>query len=277
MIKPGTSKASCNNNDNKSMKTHDGSNEYYNLLFLGPSGVGKSTFINAFVNYLMYDTLGKARNAHPVVLIKSKFLITDENFVEKVISVSAGNNTTDESDVLGDSATQETKIYTFPILGKKKVLRLIDTPGIGDTRGIDQDELNCDDIFQRISRYDKIHAICFLLKPNDARVTAEFEFCIKELLSRLDKSATDNIVFIFTNSRASLYRPGDTLPALQRLLQDIKEQPPYAEIPLRKENIFCMDNEAFRFLMAMREVKFDAEAVAELEKSWNVSREVCLR
>lgn len=277
MVKPGTSKASNNNNNNESTKTHDNSNEYYNLLFFGPSGVGKSTFINAFVNYLLYDTLGTAKDAYPIVLIKSKFLITDENLVERVISVSGGGSTTDESDVLGDSATQETKIYTFPILGKKKMLRLIDTPGIGDTRGIDQDELNCDDIFQKISQYDKIHAICFLLKPNDARVTAEFEFCVKELLSRLHKSATDNIVFIFTNSRASLYRPGDTLPALQRLLQNIREQPPYADIPLRKENIFCMDNEAFRFLMAMREVKFDDEAVAEFEKSWNVSREVCLR
>lgn len=269
MGKPGSKNS---NNTTKAVANND---TVYNLLFLGPTGVGKSTFINAFVNYLMYESLEKARRSQPVVLIKSKFVITDDDLVEKVISVTGDANPTNESDVLGDSATQESKVYTFPILGKKKQLRLIDTPGIGDTRGIDQDEINCDDILQKISRYDEIHAICILLKPNNARLTAQFEFCIKQLLSRLDKSATDNIIFVFTNSRSSFYRPGDTMPALQRLLQNIKDQSPHVDIPLKKENTFCMDNEAFRFLMAMKEVRFKEEEIAQFAKSWDVSREVC--
>lgn len=273
MGKPGANKATNKNNSQNNISN----DKPYNILFLGPTGVGKSTFINSFVNYLTKTTLAKARNAQTIVLIKSKFVVTDENLVEKVISVSGTANAENESDVLGDSATQESKVYTFPILGQKKILRLIDTPGIGDTRGIDQDEKNCEDILQTISRYNELHAICILLQPNNARLTAQFEFCIKQLLSRLDRSATDNIIFIFTNSRQSFYRPGDTMSALQRLLDNIRKQSPHIDIRIRKENTFCMDNEAFRFLMAMKQVKFKQEEVAEFEKSWNTSREACLR
>lgn len=251
--------------------------QFYNILFLGQTGVGKSTFINAFVNYLRSDSLSKAKETSPLVLISSKFVLTNDNLEEKVIvtdSVIAGPE--NESKVLGDSATQEARPYVFPLLGVKKSLRLIDTPGIGDTRGIDQDNINCDNILKAISLYEELHAICILLKPNNARITAQFEFCIKQLLSRLEKSAAENIIFIFTNSRSTFYRPGDTLPALKKLLEGIKEQPPHVEIPLTPKNIYCMDNEPFRFLIAMKEVKFTPAEEAQFERSWEVSRKVCL-
>jgi GTPase SAR1 family protein len=31
-----------------------------NILLLGPTGVGKTTFINAFANYLVYNSLDEA-------------------------------------------------------------------------------------------------------------------------------------------------------------------------------------------------------------------------
>jgi hypothetical protein len=86
--------------------------------------------------------------------------------------------------------------------------RLVDTPGIGDPRGIDQDRLNFDNNLAYVARINELHAICVLLKPNQSVLTAHFKYCIGQLLTRLHKSAAENIVFCFTNARASLYDGG---------------------------------------------------------------------
>ncbi|CAF5081592.1 unnamed protein product, partial [Rotaria sp. Silwood1] len=78
-----------------------------NILLLGESGVGKSTFINAFVNYLKFDKL-KAAEKNPIVLIPVSFIMTtDDNFTEHVVKFE-GNDTlsNEDHDNLGHSVTQ---------------------------------------------------------------------------------------------------------------------------------------------------------------------------
>ena len=118
---------------------------------------------------------------------------------------------------------------------------LIDTPGIGDCRGIEKNKENFENILLFLTRYDKINAVVVLLKPNNARLTVTFKFCVLELLTHLHKSLVSNIIFAFTNSRGTFYRPGDSLPVLKELLQEKK-----IAIDLSPSNYFCFDNEAFR-------------------------------
>jgi predicted GTPase len=84
------------------------------------------------------------------------------------------------------------------------VIRLIDTPGIGDTRGIEQDKRNFADILSTLASFDKLHGILILLKPNSARLTLMFKFCVTELLTHLHRDAARNMVFGFTKSVKSL-------------------------------------------------------------------------
>nr|XP_002170736.3 uncharacterized protein LOC100209799 [Hydra vulgaris] len=228
-----------------------------NILILGETGVGKSTWINAFLNYLSFSSLDEAKSNDLLSLIPSQFSLYDENYIEVKITTGTDVN---EAQVIGQSATQKTKIYSF-MIGDTKI-RLIDTPGVGDTRGIEQDKLNFEDILSTLSYLDKLHGICILLKPSESRLSVMFEFCIKELLYYLHKDACRNIVFCFTNTRQNFYQPGGTVNMLKELLHKNK----LVDIPICKKTMYCFDSESYRYLAA---VKSKTESLLFLENLFN--------
>jgi predicted GTPase len=194
--------------------------DYVNILTLGETGVGKSTFINAFVNYLSHASLDDAKAAEGLMsVVPCSFPLqvmddSSQEIEERMIRVGERK---DEADgAKGASATQQTNVYSITI--GTKTYRLIDTPGIGDTRGLAYDKKNMSDILQTLSSYESLHGILILLKSNYSRLTIMFRFCVKELLAHLHRSAAQNIAFGFTNTRISNYTPGDTFSPLKALL-----------------------------------------------------------
>ena len=126
-------------------------------------------------------------------------------------------------------------------------MRIIDTPDIGDTRGMKQDKENVQNVLDHLATLDFLHGICILLKPNNARLDIMFEYCIKGLLKYLHVDTCQNIVCI-TNFGATFYRPGDTLPLLRVLLADSN-----ADIPMNEDTCYCIDSEGLRCLAAIRQ------------------------
>ncbi|CAF4282325.1 unnamed protein product, partial [Rotaria sordida] len=121
-----------------------------NVLLMGETGVGKSTFINAFVNYLIFDTLEQAQQNEPIVLIPVSFLITTGNQFNEYIVKFGDIDSNENHEHQGQSVTQQCKSYIFK-LNERLCLRLIDTPGMGDTRGLVQDEKNIDHILTYVN------------------------------------------------------------------------------------------------------------------------------
>jgi hypothetical protein len=246
-------------------------NDVINILLLGETGVGKSTFINAFVNYLTSETFDRAQSNEPVVLIPVSFLLTTgDNFDEHTVKfgdfVTSHN---EDFDHPGESVTQHCKSYEFHLnRGDGKKLCIIDTPGFGDTRGLDQDDLNMQDILEYINNLTHLNAVCFLLKPNSSELHTFFRMCFMQLIDLLGPDVRENIIFCFTNARSTFYVPGDTARVLKAMLKSLS----MSDIPFKKENTFCFDNEAFRYLVALQNsISFNELDRNEYERSWSIS------
>ncbi|KXJ85107.1 hypothetical protein Micbo1qcDRAFT_224806 [Microdochium bolleyi] len=224
-----------------------------NILILGETGVGKSTFINAFLNYLTYNTLDEAKSASTLeAIIPCKFTtqIMDRSQPDKPIEevkICVGDRDDEQDGSMGNSATQQTAVY--PIIVGNRTIRLIDTPGIGDTRGHSFDKKNMADILDTLKSYDELHGILLLVKSNNARLTVTFNFCVKELLVHLHRSATENMAFAFTNTHISNYTPGDTYGPLTALLAKHGD----VGLSLKIPTTYCFDSESFRYLAAYKQ------------------------
>jgi GTPase SAR1 family protein len=238
-----------------------------NILLLGQTGVGKTTFINAFANYLVYNSLDEAMDGVLQAIIPAWFVTMDKNtFEEKTIIIGTPNKSEKKGSV-GQSCTRECQSFVFKI--NNRILRLIDAPGIGDTEGVLQDEKNFEDILAYIGQYEYLNGICLLLKPNEERLHILFRFCVKELLRHLHVHAKQNIMFIFTNARATSFQPGPSAPILRELLRTLKDQSG-AEVPFSRENSFLFDNESFRYLALYKNgIEFDPAEKQDYSKSWD--------
>ncbi|KAI9193044.1 uncharacterized protein BJ171DRAFT_320030 [Polychytrium aggregatum] len=231
-----------------------------NILVLGETGVGKSTLINSLANYLTFGSLDAAlASRNPITLVHSRFSTVDlDTFEETVIEAKprhlkdAGPDVyANEQFVDGQSTTQCCQSYIFNFQdddGLPAKIRVIDTPGMGDTRGIAQDKKNMANIIKYATSIGVIHAIVLVFPVNESRLTVWLRFCILELLQCFDREAVERAIFLFTKARSTFFQAGETKTLLKRLFEQIKQQSG-VDIPLRGDNTFLVDNEAYRFLL----------------------------
>lgn len=187
-----------------------------NLLFIGETRAGKSTTICSIANFFSFETLQDAMDNTDslVVPIPIKFTAGGGGIrngermkAGEHVTVELGDNS-DRNEFYedGESATQNCKSYIINDFQRGKRIRLIDVPGIGDTRGLDQDKKNIDLIMTYIAQFTHIHGICMIMKANETRLTDSFGYCIMEILSRLHESAVKNVAFLFTYARTILVK-----------------------------------------------------------------------
>uniref|UniRef100_A0A183BZR6 SAM domain-containing protein n=1 Tax=Globodera pallida TaxID=36090 RepID=A0A183BZR6_GLOPA len=247
------------------------------ILLLGETGVGKSTLINAIVNYLKHPTFEEAIQADEIESVIPARFCTEEydedgNLVQTEVFV--GKLSKDECLEPGKSHTIRPNAYIIPSKVGHKI-RLIDTPSILNTGGIQVDNLNLHKTLSFISTLPELHAICILLKSNNTRSGPAFKYCINGLLTYLHKNAAKNIFFMFTNARESNYKMEKTEEFLQAILTPIEAaHNAGVSIPLHQDKIYCLDNEAFEHLCLIKKanVQYSDESMANFSKSWTQAK-----
>uniref|UniRef100_A0AC35GKT4 AIG1-type G domain-containing protein n=1 Tax=Panagrolaimus sp. PS1159 TaxID=55785 RepID=A0AC35GKT4_9BILA len=244
----------------------------YNVLIMGPSGAGKSTLVNGIANYLKHETLREAEaDNYVTAVIPCQFEVQDDDYNGHIVKMGNADEAEENFNSLGHSVTQKPKEYDFPI-GNEEYIHIIDTPGLADSRGVKQDQKNLELIRQAIINVGELHALCFVLKPNESKLTIGLETTMRLLLSIFPKKALDSVLFLFTNSRGTFYKPGDTTGPITKLITDLQKECG-ANINFGRNNIFCTDNEGFRYLCAKAcKVDYTTATHRDYEDSWKHSR-----
>ncbi|CAG2178129.1 unnamed protein product [Oppiella nova] len=209
-----------------------------NILLLGESGVGKTTFINALANYLSYKNFYDGTE-QPICVLPESLNLFDHDTYE-VENVKLGSTSIQDTIESKNKLDQALKCHNFSINDFE--LNMINTPDIDD----DWDEKNVKSLLEFISDYQEINAICVLIKPNNTQVDLIFKNCLLQLLSHLNKSAVDNILFLFTNADT----PGNSATILISELSRVRVNTPDIDIKHNKQTIYCVNYEPFTYAVA---------------------------
>ena len=159
------------------------------IIIMGETGTGKSTLVDAFINYAVG------------VQMEDPFrfkLVVDEDD-------RANDQTVSKTSEISGYLIEDS-ILDFPI-------QIWDTPGFGDTRGIERDEAIKEQINELLKLEDFCHAVCFVVKASVNRLTDTQKYIIDRVLLFFGKEAQENIYILVTY--ADDERP-DVLHALEK-------------------------------------------------------------
>ena len=172
------------------------------IMVVGATGSGKTTTVNAMINHV----LGVQWN---------------DDFRLKMIHEPSSNQGAGTIRNQAHSQTQFVSCYTLPYMDGFKIpynLTIGDTPGFGDTRGIERDKA----ITEQIRRFfhtkgsagiDHVDAICFMAQAGNPRLTPTQQYVFDRILAMFGKDIKENVLVLFT------FADGQKPQALSVMLQ----------------------------------------------------------
>ena len=143
------------------------------LMVVGQTGSGKTTLLNSLVNFVLNIQL-------------------EDNFRYKII---VEENDNDQS----KSVTRYVNVYRIASHGNYPPIKIIDSPGYGDTGGIKRDYEITELIKQKFEKeIDSIHAICFVAQSSNARLTVNQKYIFDSIINLFGNDIAENFIIMMT-------------------------------------------------------------------------------
>uniref|UniRef100_A0A3B4GG97 Septin-type G domain-containing protein n=1 Tax=Pundamilia nyererei TaxID=303518 RepID=A0A3B4GG97_9CICH len=148
------------------------------IMVLGATGAGKSTLINGMINYI----LG---------------VKWEDPYRFKLV---------DEGELTSQSESQTSEVTVYKVNHQQGFeiefsLTIVDTPGFGDTRGIEKDREIVEqlrNLFSAQGGVSEIDAVCFVAQAALARLTPTQKYVFDSVLSIFGKDVAENIRILVT-------------------------------------------------------------------------------
>lgn len=157
------------------------------ILVLGQTGAGKTTFLNGIVNWL-YG------------------IQWNDKFRFKIITEEDEGSTPGAKRNQSISQTDHVTSYTFSWQSEfpiQHTVTIIDTPGFGDTRGIQRDDETVAKLHQLFKGQgrcglDSLDAVAFVVQSSLARLDHAQRYIFDSVLKMFGKDIVDNIIIVAT-------------------------------------------------------------------------------
>eukprot|EP00731_Ephydatia_muelleri_P017237 Em0010g335a len=168
-----------------------------------------------------------------------------------------------------ESKTSDAKCYKVRF--DELEVTIIDTPGFGDSRGIEEDKKNVKKIVDTIHRdIEYVNCICLVINGRQARTSCQLKYVLTEISATLPKTAFNNLITVMTNCQDVTCASFDV-----KVLSEFFG----SDVVIKPEHVFYIDNPYSKLEKCQNEkmVATHNQLVDALRISFQIAGETLIR